>query len=501
MASNSESSPKDAVYLLKSLFGIAIMVFAGFIPAPAPITQAGMVVIGLFVGLIFLWSFVDLVWPTFVGIIVFAFVAMDIYPASTQMAGIYEAGIQSFGNWITLFVLGALVLCQALEETGTIKRITMWFLTTRFAKKSPWTFTFMLLLSGLVISLFLDVTPTQIFMLKIAHEVFEELGFKKGDPWPRMVVIGITFTSIIGFTMTPICHTLPILFTGISASITGQPVNLLTYMLVGIPVGAIIWIIMYFWFKIFVKPDVSQFKNVDFAIIDAKRPGPMDKREKAVVTISIIVLLAWVIPGFLSFLAPSAEITGLVNALTATFPLFAGIAVMGIIHIDGKPLLDIEAAFKRISWLPVILLAGIMMAASAMGEAPTGLPAWVMENVVPLFNGLSPFMVVAVISILCVIITNIANNVPVGIIFVSVGTPLALSMGIHPAIVAVAVSISANLAYTIPPAYVPIGIAYGDPYCNGGSVFRNGLMMAFVSIVVCALLIYPLGLLFYGTAM
>ncbi|MDR2487118.1 MAG: anion permease [Clostridiales Family XIII bacterium] len=492
------AAPGNGAYYAKAFIGLAIMVFFQFIPAPAPITAVGMALLGYFIGLILLWSLVDMVWPTFIAICLFAFQAQEIYPGSYQMAGIYESGIQSFGNWITLFVLGTLVLCQALDETGTIRRITMWFLTRDFAKKSPWNFTFMLWLSGLVVALFLDVTVAQIFMIKIAHELFKELGFRKGDAWPRTVIIGITFTAILGFTMTPICHTLPILFTGISASITGQPVNLLTYMLVGIPVGFVIWIVMYFWFKLFVKPDVSQFERVDFAVIDAKRPGPMDAREKAVVTISVIVLLAWIIPGFLSFLAPSAGITATVNALTATFPLFAGIAAMGFIRIGGRPLLDIEHAFRSITWLPIILLAGIMMVAGAMGEATTGIPDWIAANVVPLSEGLSPFLVVAVIAISCIVLTNIANNVPVGIIFVSVGTPMAVNMGVNPAILAVTVSIAANLAYTIPPAYVPIGFAYADPYCNGGSVFRNGVVMALVSIVVSALLIYPLGALFFG---
>ena len=490
--------PSSVAYYVKAFIGLAIMIFFQFIPAPAPITQIGMALLGYFIGLILLWSLVDMVWPTFIAICLFAFQAQQIYPGSYQLAGIYEAGMQSFGQWITLFVLGTLVICQALDETGTIRRITMWFLTRKYAKKNPWTFTFMLWLSGLVIALFLDVTVAQIFMIKIAHELFRELGFKKGDAWPRVIIIGITFTAILGFTMTPICHTLPILFTGISAAISGVPVNLLAYMLVGIPVGAVLWLIMYFWFRYVVKPDISQFKNVDFSIIDKKRPGKMDAREKGVVTISLIVLIAWIVPGFASFLAPQSAFTELVNALTSTFPLFAGIAAMGFIRIGGKPLLDIQEAFKKITWLPIILLAGIMMVSGAMGEDTTGIPAWIATYVVPLAEGYSPFIVIAILSVLCVFITNIANNVPVGIIFVSVGTPMALSMGMNPAIVAVTVSIAANLAYTIPPAYVPVGFAYADPYCNGGSVFRNGVVMAVASMVVSALLIYPLGVLFFG---
>jgi sodium-dependent dicarboxylate transporter 2/3/5 len=493
-----DAKRKDGVYYVKAAIGLAVMIFFQFIPAPVPVTPAGMALLGYFIGLIILWSLVDMVWPTFVAICLFSFQAFDIFPGSVQMAGIYEAGVQSFGNWITVFLIGTLVLCRALDEVGIIRRITMWFITLPYAKKNPWSFTFMLWLSTLVVGLFLDVTATQIFALSIAHGLFKELGFKKGDAWPRVVVVGITFTAVLSFTMTPICHTLPILFTGISASITGVPVNMLAYMLVGIPVGLVIWIIMYFWFRNVVKPDVSQFDKVDFNILDQKRPGPPDKREKIVTVVSVIVLALWIVPGFASFLAPESAFTATMNAMTATFPLFAGIALLGFIHIEGKPVLDIQEAFKHIAWLPIILLAGIMMVAGSMGEDTTGLPGWIAMYVVPLAEGHSPFVIIAIVSVLCVIITNIANNVPTGIIFVSVGTPMALAAGMNPAILAIAVSIGANLAFTIPPAYVPIAYAYADPYCNGGSVFRNGLVMVAVSIVVCAVLIYPLGLLFFG---
>jgi hypothetical protein len=104
--------------------------------------------------------------------------------------------------------------------------------------------------------------------------------------------------------MTPICHTLPILFMGILGAITQQPVNMLSYMLVGIPVGVVIFLIMFAWFRYVVKPDISQFANVDFNVFDSKRPGPMGIHEK------LFSSACWqrplVLPGFLSFLAPQS---------------------------------------------------------------------------------------------------------------------------------------------------------------------------------------------------
>ncbi len=74
-------------------------------------------------GLIILWTFVDMTWPTFLAIILFGLHALDVYPASWQTNGIYEAGQQSFGNWIVLFALGCSILCVLLEESGIIRRI------------------------------------------------------------------------------------------------------------------------------------------------------------------------------------------------------------------------------------------------------------------------------------------------------------------------------------------------------------------------------------------
>lgn len=83
-----------------------------------------------------------------------------------------------------------------------------------------------------------------------------------------------------------------------------------------------------------------------------------------------------------------------------------------------------------------------------------------------------------------------------GIVLITIGVPLALQMGINPFVVAVAVSFSANLAFTIPPAFVPVGTVYAFPYGGGKYTLRWGLVMTVVGIVLTALLIYPLGMIF-----
>lgn len=494
MTARLQTGKIDAAYIIKSVIGIAIMILFRFIPGPAPITTAGMAIIGEFIGMIFLWVFVDMMWPTFIGMVLFGLDAMVIYPNSWQLSGVYEAGQQSFGNWITVFVLGTLLIVYCLEEVGTLRRICMKFITSKIAHKSPWHFTLMLILSGLVISLFLDVLPAQFFMLGVAHEMFKILGFKEGDRWPKYVVVMITFSAVLGFAMTPICHTLPILWMSIYSAITQTPASILAYIAAGLPVGAIIWVLMMVWMKNVIKvhKDVPQLESIDWAEIEKMKPGPMDKREKIVITVSILLLAAWLIPSLISLVNPQNPVYLFMARLSDSSFLFIAITVLAIIKVDGKAILDLQTAFRKINWLPVVLLAGIMMVASAMGEEPTGIPGWISANVVPLVAGMNPYAMVAIVCVLCVVLTNVANNVPVGIIFVSAGVPMCLELGINPFPLALGVCVAANLAYTIPPAYAPVGVAYADPYCEGGAVFKNGLYMAIVSIIVCAILVYPI---------
>jgi len=486
---------RNAAYYIKSIIGIAVMLFFGYIPAPAPMTQLGMTVLGQFLGLIFLWTFVDMVWPNFVAIILFGFIAQQVYPKPFALAGVYEAGAQSIGNWCVVIVIGLLLLNEVLNETGIIRRVAFWFLTRKAARRSPWGFTFMFLLSGFAVGFFLDVTASQIFMLALAKEIFEIVGMNKEDKWTKVITIGLTFTVVITFAITPICHTLPILFMGIYSAIAQVSVNWLSYMLIAVPVGIIIWLILYFFLKVIVKPDVSKLQNIDFVKIEAARPGKWSKREAVAVILSALLVVSWLLPGFLSFLAPTAAFTGWFSAITMLTPLLVCIVIMAVVRIEGRPLLDIPSAAGKMSWMVVFFLAGIMLIASAMGEATTGIPDWTLAKLAPLVQGMSPFLLVWVVAMISVVLTNFANNVPVGIVLITVGVPIALQMHINPFLVAVAVSAGSNFAYCIPPAFVPVGYCYADPFGGGKYTFRWGLVTMIVTCAVCAL-IYPLGLIF-----
>ena len=64
---------KNTAYYINSIIGVSIMLFFGYLPTFSTVTPMGMKILGIYIGLLYLWSTVDMVWPSLLGIIVTGF--------------------------------------------------------------------------------------------------------------------------------------------------------------------------------------------------------------------------------------------------------------------------------------------------------------------------------------------------------------------------------------------------------------------------------------------
>lgn len=482
----------DSIYYLKLLAAFSLMLGTRFIPAPAPITQAGMAVIGMFLGLIVLIALVDVTWPVFALLCIITFFMPQIYGEAAQNSPLSEAVVKSFGNWIVLFMVGTFLLSDAMDQWGLIKRITLWFVTRNISKKGPWHLTVMLLLSAFVLGLFMDCTAATIVVLLCAHEVFRTLDFREGDEWPRMVVAAVPFTITAAYAATPIGHPSILTVMSMIASATGTELNLLSYMMVGIPLALLFFVAMIFYLQRVVRPDLSRFVDLDYNKLEEMKTGRrMGIQETIVSAVVLAVLVLWLLPGFLAIVANGSWAHTLLNRLSMLYPTLLGCLILAVIRIDGQPILNMKAALNRIAWTPVFMFAGILFISNAMQQPACGLLDWFEQTVSPVVSGFSPYWVITLIAILTVISTNIMNNTAIAVLYTSAFVPVIIGLGINPLMLALATAFASNLAFTTPAASVIAGLSCSDPYCNPAFVFRHGLVMtAFGILTVC--LVYPL---------
>lgn len=253
-----------------------------FLPAPSGMSQDAFGVIGIFIGSLILWLTISIDWPSILCIL-----ALALLPNF----GFTNAFTSSFGSETFVFLMFTFVCTYALSKTNLIKRITIWFMNTKLAKKSGWMFITMFLLSALVIGMFMSPTVLFVVLIPILEQIFEISGIQKGDKVGKLLYVGMAFAVSISSGMTPIAHVFPIL----ALKTAGLTIDYLSYMAFAIPVGLIVFGLMLLMFRLLLKPDVSKLQNLDTTEIKNQLP-PMDLREKLILSIFIFVLFLWIVP-------------------------------------------------------------------------------------------------------------------------------------------------------------------------------------------------------------
>lgn len=122
-------SKKSKMYYIHSIIGTAIMFLFGFLPAFDPVTPLGMKFLGIFIGLIYLWSTVDMGWPIFMSFA--ALIVLDCMPAT-------DIYVSAFSNSIVLMCLFTMLVLMPLAETGIFNYVAVWLLKKPFLKGHPW---------------------------------------------------------------------------------------------------------------------------------------------------------------------------------------------------------------------------------------------------------------------------------------------------------------------------------------------------------------------------
>lgn len=486
-------------YLLHTLIGLALMAVISLLPAPAPLTPIGMAVVGVFVGTLYLWTTVDLVWPSILGITLSAFFINSVMePAALH--GIWKALQESVGNWVVAFVVGSLLLTYALNESGLTSRIADWFLSRRWAQRSPWAFTYTLFACAFFLGMFLDLIPTLVFMIALLNAVFRKLGYTYGEKYPLVVIIGCTFLINIAFAITPISHPVTLIglgvFTGASG---GASIGFVEYMLVGVPVGIVAGGLLALFLRYGVKPGMERFNNVDYTELAAENATPLSRREIVTAAIFSLVVLTWILPGLISLVDPHAGIVAFFDEITLIVPTLLGVILLMLLRVDGKPLLDHASALRTVPWGVISLVACAMLFGTLLTSEAVGLTTFLVGALSPLFaSGWSPFLIMFVLVIAITLITNLANHVPVIIMFVAICVPLADALGVDNRLVGTLVILAAQMGFALPSSLASVALIFGDPWVKPGAVVRYGAYATLVSALSIVVIGFPLASLVFA---
>lgn len=456
------------------LLGLFLMVFSRSLPSLFGLSVEGMQVLGIFLGAVILWLFVDITWPS-----VLALMALSLVPGVTTNAVLSA----SFGNATIWFLVFSFLITFTLSETGFLRRLALAFLNSRLARRGEWAFILMFLLAVLALGSFIAPTVTFLLFFALHKEVVTALDVKPGSALARALMVGTACVTSISCAMTPIAHTFPLMALGFHQTATGEVISYASYLKIGLPVGVVLFVLTYALLYLGLQNKVRA-EGIDIAKLDLKKPGPLSMGEVFSALVFVLVIITWLLTG----LFPKG--LKAVNALGTAWPAMAGVVLLAAVPIKNKPVLDIKKGFEKgVSWASILLCAAALALGKYVSEEGYGITALIGQGLSPLATRLGISGTLLIVIAATILMTNFMSNIVTTTVMYNVSAAilatLALSLpGVPFQTSAILVGLCASLAFATPPAIAHIALAAGSDWASPKDMLAYGGLLAVISIPV-----------------
>lgn len=207
----------------------------------------------------------------------------------------------------------------------------------------------------------------------------------------------------------------------------------------------------------------------------------MSKAEKIAAFMFVGIILYWLIPSFIQNSLPTVY-SFMNSQLSFIAPFIIALILMCLIHIDGKPMMDVKQEFKNVPWGPMFMIAIAMFLGSVIQNKEAGLVDTLSAAAAPLFSGMSPVLFVGIISLLCIILTQFTSNTLCLMLAGSVALALmggGAITGVHGGAMSLALGISASCGFATAPGSAPAAILAGQGWIDSKRQMKMGFISAF----------------------
>ena len=163
--------------------------------------------------------------------------------------------------------------------------------------------------------------------------------------------------------------------------------------------------------------------------------------------------------------------------------------LVGAVGMILTKVLDVDEAYRAVSWSTVFLLASLIPLGTAVQT--TGTAEWIAQQILTLLDGWPIFALQAGLAVLATVFTLIMSNVGATVLLVPLAVSIAAASGGDPAIFALTVAISTSNSFLIPTHQVnalimgPAGYKVTD-FIKGGGIMT--ILFLVVSLTVMNLL-------------
>lgn len=436
---------------LHTIIVFLLMFGFGQLPPLAPITELGMRVLGVFLGMLYGWSTLSILWPSLLGLI-----GMGLAGAFPSISKAISSG---FSADIFIFMLFFFILIEGLNSCGLISFITNWLLTRRIISGRPWLFATILFFIGYMLCACGQFYAAIFVVWGMWYDIFKRIGAKPYEKLPMLMLTGTVLAVGLGGLIFPFLNA-PLVMLGAYSAMTNEVINFAKYFIFMVPFTIVLYLEFFALCKYVFKVDLSPLDQIDPQSILVGGELQINRRQKITGLYFILVLIVLFIPGCCP---KSWAIVQVLSSFGNTGITLAAIIGLLLIRIEGEPLLDFrKTAASGINWDILMMVIMITMMSGNLSSEATGIAAFIGQMLTPILGGRSTVVFIAIYITCAALLTNVMNNVVVSILFLPVLVAFGPTLGIDNWVVVILLVVACNLSILTPAASPAAAILYAN---------------------------------------
>jgi len=465
MSTKISWSKNDPVYFLHAAIVVFFMFGFKYLPPFGGITEIGMGVVGVFLGVLWGWSFCEQAWPSLLSLIAMGFTGY------TSVGGALTGG---FGHSNVILVFSVLVLVYMIDSADITKLLAYKVINMKIGRGHPWILTFLIIYGTWLMAAFAGLFATIVIMYNLFFKICDIYNIKKGSRYGAYMVAGITFACIMSGGQAFPWKPPVVMFMGAYQGVSGNSFDYFDYT-VYIWVSHFLMMLLYVLAgKFLIRPDVSAIANVNEALIEEQ--GKLDYYQKIMIGVFGVFLLCLFCP---SVLPKTWKIVALLNTLGTSGIAITLIIILLILNFARGSSLK-ETMTNAISWDVIFLVASVMIVANALGNEATGVSTFLVNILTPVFGGKSMLVFLILVTILPALITGFCNNLVVGMVFIPIAYSFCIAQGVNHLALAVMLCNLCSIAMLTAAGCAPAAMMYGQKdWITAKQGFLYGILAIF----------------------
>lgn len=438
------------------------------------LTDEGNIVLGLYIWIIYWWITKPIPWS------ITSLLPLVVLPLYNMV--VIKDVASLYGQPVLFFLMGVLLLGQAVKKHGLGKRIALNFLTIDWVSKSIYRILFAFLAVIALISAFMDDAATIAMGVPIALSIIDyikEYMIKSGksvnlNNLKNFMILGVLYASEAGGIMT--VAGIPHIAVSISIleQVTGYTMTFLQWSSKAVIIGIGSFILYFLVLKFLFPPEISTIPDAkNYFKNEKQKMGSLSSGEINILIVLLIMIVLWLLPSTLP------------NISIWIVPVIASVLLFLLPCKEQKEgyILSISD-FQSLPWdLIFLVLCGGVMASVTM---KFGVVEW-LQTLIP--SGMNKLEIFTLSGFTTAVTSNLISGTATVNLMGNLLMPMAVAAGVSPITLAYLLP-ATGMAIMFPWAGAATGSLFGLGNIKIKDMIKSGVIATILHIILVIVIIY-----------